>query len=107
MSAWIAQGTLLGCGRVAIVVGCAFVSGGPLVATGVGLALPRTAIVAYGAAGPRVGVEWPLGTRFRVEGFTQLSFALTRRALQVDGTDAYRQPVAAFSLGAGVSARIF
>lgn len=105
--AWLAQATLLGCGRVAIVVGCGLVSGGPLVASGLGLAVPRTAIVAYGAAGPRLGVEWPLGTRFRLEGFAQVAFALTRRALQVDGRDAYREPVAAFSLGAGVSARIF
>jgi hypothetical protein len=107
VSAWIGQGTLLGCGRVAVVVGCALVSAGPLVASGVGLSAPRTAIVPYGAAGPRIGVAWPLGDRFRLEGFAQVAFALARRALQVDGMDAYRQPAAAFSLGFGGSARIF
>ena len=41
MKAWLAQSTLLGCGRVAIVVGCGFGSAGPLVATGI-VTLPHT-----------------------------------------------------------------
>lgn len=106
VKAWLAQSTLLGCGRVAIVVGCGFVSAGPLVATGI-VARPHTAVLPFVALGPRLGVEWPLGARFRVEGFTQAGFALARRALQIDGSDAYRQPVAAFSVGAAVSLRIF
>lgn len=106
VKAWLAQSTLLGCGRVAIVVGCGFVSAGPLVATGI-VATPHTAVLPYVAVGPRLGVEWPLGARFRVEGFTQAGFALARRALQIDGNDAYRQPIAAFSVGAAVSMRIF
>ena len=106
VKAWLAQSTLLGCGRVAIVVGCGFVSAGPLVATGI-VATPHTAVVPYVAFGPRLGVEWPLGSRFRVEGFTQVGFALARRALQIDGSDAYRQPVAALGAGAAISMRIF
>ena len=106
VKAWLAQSALLGCGRVAIVVGCGFVSAGPLVATGI-VARPQTAVLPYLAVGPRLGVEWPLGARFRVEGFTQAGFALARRALQIDGGDAYRQPLAAFSVGAGVAMRIF
>ncbi len=106
VKAWLAQSTLLGCGRVAIVVGCGFLSAGPLVATGI-VTLPHTAVLPYVAVGPRIGVEWPLSTRFQVEGFTQVGFALARRALQVDGRDAFRQPVAAFSVGAAVSVRIF
>ncbi|MEP7122368.1 MAG: hypothetical protein ABJE95_15710 [Byssovorax sp.] len=106
VKAWLAQSTLLGCGRAAIVVGCGFVSAGPLVATGI-VAVPHSAVLPYGAAGPRIGVEWPLGARFQVEGFTQVGFALARRALQIDGVDVYRQPVAAFSAGVAVSLRIF
>ena len=98
---------MLGCGRVAFVVGCGFVSGGPLVASGVGLRVSRSGTAPYGALGPRLGVEWPLGARFRVEGFAQVAFVLMRQALQVDGLDAFREPVAAPSLGAGVSALIF
>jgi hypothetical protein len=106
VKAWLAQGTLLGCGRAAIVVGCGFISGGALVASGIVVA-PHTAALPYGAVGPRIGVEWPLGARFQVEGFTQAGFALARRALQIDGHDAYRQPVVAFSAGAALSVRIF
>ena len=87
-------------------MGCGFISGGPLVASGV-VVQPHTAVLPYGAVGPRIGVEWPLGARFQLEGFTQAGFALARRALQIDGKDVYRQPVAAFSVGAAVSVRIF
>jgi len=107
VKAWIARGTLLGCGRVSIVVGCGLVTGGALVASGVDLAVARTAIVPYGAFGPRVGVEWPLGGRFRLEAFAQVAFTLEPRALQVDKTDAFRQAVAAPSVGLGASAQIF
>jgi hypothetical protein len=105
--AWIAQATLLGCGRVWIVVGCGFVTGGPLVASGLDLAAPRTAVVPYGAFGPRVGVEWPVFGRFRLEGFVEVAVTLKPRELQVDGMDAFRQSVAAPRLGAGASAQIF
>jgi hypothetical protein len=106
VKAWLAQSTLLGCGRAAIVVGCGFLSAGPLVANGI-VARPHAAVLPYVALGPRIGVAWPLGARFQVEGFTQVGFALARRALQIDGSDAYRQPIAAFSAGAAVSMRIF
>jgi hypothetical protein len=89
------------------VVGCGFVTGGPLVASGVDLAVARTAVVPYGAFGPRVGVEWPLSARFRLEGFVEVAVTLKPRALQVDQMDAFRQSVAAPSLGAGASAAIF
>jgi hypothetical protein len=107
VQAWLAEGTLLGCGRLSVVVGCGFVSAGPLAARGVGLATTRTAILAYGGAGPRLGVEVPLGERFRLEAFTQVAFAMVPRALQVDGMTVFRQPIAAGSLGVGASARVF
>jgi hypothetical protein len=105
--AWVAQATLLGCGRVSIVVGCGFVSGGPLVVSGVDLAVPRATIVAYGAFGPRVGIEWPFGRRFRIEGFVDVAVTLQPRAFQVDRMDVFRQSVAAPSAGAALSAQIF
>jgi len=107
VQAWLAQGTLLGCGQVAFVVGCGLVSGGPLVASGVGLAVSHTRVLPYAAVGPRLGVAWPVGTRVLLEGFAQVAFALPPRALQVDGVTASTQPVAGGTLGAAVSARIF
>ncbi len=107
VKAWLAQATLLGCGRVSIFVGCGFVTAGPLVTSGVDLAAPRAATVPYGAFGPRIGVEWPLGARFRLEGFAQVALTLEPRALQIDGMDAFRQSVATPSVGAGASALIF
>ncbi len=107
VQAWLADATLLGCGRLSVVVGCGFVSAGPLMAGGVNLAVPRAAIVAYGGAGPRLGVEVPLGARFRLEAFAQVAFAMVPRALQVDGMTVYQQPIAAGGLGIGASGRIF
>ncbi len=104
---WVAQAALMGCARVAFVVGCGLVEGGPLVGRGAGLAVDRTQVEAYGGVGPRLGVEWLLGTRFLLEGFAQLAMALPPHALQVDGTTVYRQPDAAVTLGAALSARIF
>jgi hypothetical protein len=105
--AWVAQATLVGCGRVAIVVLCGLVTGGPLVASGVDLAAPRTAIVPYGAFGARVGVVWPVGGRFALEGFAQVALTLEPRALQVDRMDAFRQAIAAPGVGAGAAVQIF
>lgn len=107
VKAWGAQVTLLGCGRVWFVVGCGVVTAGPLVASGVDLAMPRSATVLYGAFGPRLGVEWPLGERFRLEGFAQVALTMEPRAFQVDRMDAFRQSVAAPSVGVGASAKIF
>ena len=92
---------------MAFVVGCGLVSGGPLVGSGVDLVVSRTQVGVYGGAGPRLGVEQPLGTRFLLEGFAQLTLTLPPHALQVDGLTVYRQPGAAATLGVAVSARIF
>jgi hypothetical protein len=106
--AWMAQATLLGCGRVwLMVVGCGFVTGGPVVASGVDLAAPRSAVVPYGAFGPRVSVEWPFFGRFRLEGFIEVAVTLKPKAFQVDQVDAFRQSFVAPRVGAGASAQIF
>jgi hypothetical protein len=118
VQAWSADARMLGCARLAVLVGCGFVSVGPLFTRGVGLSLPRAETVVYGAAGPRLGLELPLGHdggsgptppagRFRVEVFAQFAFALVPRELQVDGRDVFHQPRAAPSVGVGGSARIF
>ncbi len=107
VQAWLAEGTLLGCGRISVVVGCGFVSAGPLVAGGVSLAVPRTAVLAYGAAGPRLGVEVPLGDRFRLEAFAQVAFAMVPRAPQVDGWTVSQPPIGAGGLGVGGWGRVF
>ncbi len=107
VQAWLAQGALIGCARVSIVLGCGMVSGGPLVASGVSLAAPRSRVLAYGAAGPRLGVAWPLGSRLLIEGFGQVAVAFQPRALQVDAVTAYRELGAALTLGAAISAQIF
>jgi hypothetical protein len=107
VQAWLAQATLLGCARVAFVIGCGLISGGPLVATGDSLVVSRTGVLPYAGVGPRLGVEWPLGTRFLLEGFAQLALTLTPQGFLVDALTVYRQPGAAATLGAAVSARIF
>jgi hypothetical protein len=107
VQAWSAAATLLGCGRLSVLVGCGLVTVGPLVTSGVGLAVSRSETVAYGAAGPRLGLEIPVGARLRLEVFGQVAFALAPRALQVDGRDVFRQPLAAPGVGLGGSGRIF
>ncbi len=107
ITAWSARATAFACGHVSIVVGCGFVSGGPLVAAGEGLTTTHHAVIGFGAAGPRIGVEWPLSARFAFEAFAEVGFLFARRALQVGGADAFRQPIAAPRLGLGIATRAF
>jgi hypothetical protein len=105
--AWAARATALGCARVPLIVACAFVSAGPVIADGVGVSAPRSAVVPFVAVGPRIATQWSVGPRLLVEAFGEVGIALSRRALQVDGVDAFLQPAATPRLGLVMSTSIF
>ncbi len=108
VKAWLAEGRLLGCGAIASpFFGCTFVAAGPLVAEGDGLRVTRSAILPLVDAGARLGARGWVAPWLRVEGFAEASLLLTRRALQVDGKDAYRQPLVFPGLGLALATPIF
>lgn len=95
-------GTLLPCFHEGIFGGCGTFSLGGLHGTGSGVTEPETQTTFYSSAGARVAVELAVSNRLSLTSFVGFAVTLTPTALELDGEEAWKTPVASANLGIGI-----
>ena len=103
-SLWL--GSLVGCAHLRAFFGCAIGSVGALRGEGVDLASSRSSTGLHASAGARVGAEVPIRGRWFFRPRLDVSAALARPELQVDGFTRWVEPLLSVVLGAGLGLKI-
>lgn len=96
--------TLLPCGHVGVLFGCARGSLGSLQAEGLDVTDPGTASAIWAAAGVRAGAELPVSRIFALRLHADGDVLITRYSLRIGGSTSYRYPAVAGALGLAVVA---
>jgi hypothetical protein len=101
-----ATGSLVPCGHFGVLALCGVVSLGDSWATGVDVSSPRTASAFYAAFGGRVGLDVPIGSRFRWSVVAQAAGIATPMHIQV-GTDHFDSGPVDATFGSSIAMSIF
>jgi hypothetical protein len=96
--------SLLPCGHVSVLFGCARGSLGRLSAESLDVTDPGETSSLWAAVGLRAGAEVPLGRIFAVRLHLDGDAIVTRYALRISGATSFRYPSAAGGIGLGVAA---
>jgi hypothetical protein len=91
--------TLMPCGHVGVLFGCARGSLGRLQAEGLDVTEPGSSGAIWAAAGVRAGAELPLSSVFALRLHADGDVLITRYALRIGGATAFRYPAGAGALG--------
>ncbi|HEY1957568.1 MAG TPA: hypothetical protein VGH28_18240 [Polyangiaceae bacterium] len=102
-----ATGSLVPCGHWRVLALCGVVSLGDSWASGIDLSNARTASAFYAAFGGRVGLEVPLGSRFRWSFLAQAAGIATPMHLLVGGASAFDSGPVDVTAGSSLSVSIF
>jgi hypothetical protein len=96
---------LVPCAHLAPVFGCLVGNVGALHVAGLDVRVPRSDTAVFVAAGPRFGVEVPLGQRLVAHAYGELLANLQRTTVVMDGASPWSAPAVAGTFGAGLLLR--
>lgn len=103
VSAFMLAGNVVPCLRAWAFEACAVASLGALRALGHGVDNPEGKTFFYAAAGPRVAALVPLGERFLLRPYVEITFRLRQIALGFDETETWLTPTAGSILGVSLA----
>ncbi len=107
LRATLAAGELAGCFEHGPLSYCALGLAGATWARASSIAVPRTAVGAFGALGARVAAAAPLSRSFEAFAQAELLAVLSPIHPQIDGQDVWQAPPVAGGLGVGVRVRFW